>query len=130
MEIKAKYCVESYAKINLKRNERSILAQIRCGILPLHIETGRFVRTAIEDRTCKICNTNSVENEYHFLFHCDFYKHERDTFTQGLLETYKNFNKLSDSSKLKLLFNLEPRKLGKYASKLWALRQQHTYIMT
>ena len=88
------------------------------------------MQTAIENRKCRICNTNSVENEYHFLFHCDFYKHERDTFIRGLLETYKNFNRLSDSCKLKLLFNLEPRKLGKFASKLWTLRQQHIYMMT
>ena len=130
MEIKNKYCVESYVKLNLKRNERSVLAQIRCGILPRHIETGRFVRTEIENRVCKICNTNSVENEYHFLFHCDFYRHERDAFTKGLLDNYKNFNRLSDACKLKLLFNLEPQKLGKYASKLWTLRQQQIYVVT
>ncbi len=36
----------------IRRKERSILAQIRFGILPLHIKTGRFRGTALEERTC------------------------------------------------------------------------------
>jgi len=34
---------EHYIKLNLKKHERSMLAQFRCGILPLRIETGRDV---------------------------------------------------------------------------------------
>ena len=34
---------EKYIQINLAKNERSVLAQLRCGILPLRVETGRYV---------------------------------------------------------------------------------------
>ena len=34
---------EKYLQINLAKNERSVLAQLRCGILPLRVETGRYV---------------------------------------------------------------------------------------
>ena len=46
----------------------------RCGILPLHIETGRFARPKlpVEQRTCFHC-TDSVEDELHFLIDCPFY---------------------------------------------------------
>ena len=40
---KTTYCSEKYVSLNLKRNERSLLAQFRCGILPLRIETGRYI---------------------------------------------------------------------------------------
>ncbi len=33
---------EKYLKMNLSRTERSYLAQLRCGVLPIRIETGRF----------------------------------------------------------------------------------------
>ncbi len=45
---------------------RLLLAQFRLGILPLHIETGRFRNNQPEERICPIYNT-SVEDEYHFV---------------------------------------------------------------
>jgi hypothetical protein len=38
------------------------------GILPLAIETGRFTSqiTPIENRICKFCNQNQIEDEKHF----------------------------------------------------------------
>ncbi len=36
------YCKESYVNYCMHREERSLLAQIRFGMLPLYIETGRF----------------------------------------------------------------------------------------
>ena len=34
---------EKYLQINLAKNERSVLAQLRCRILPLRVETARYV---------------------------------------------------------------------------------------
>ncbi len=34
---------EHYLQLNLKKSERSLFAQFRCGILPLRVETGRYV---------------------------------------------------------------------------------------
>ena len=48
------YTVEKYVLFNLNRSERSILAQFRCGILPLRIETGRYVGEKPEERLCKV----------------------------------------------------------------------------
>ena len=46
------------------------------GRFPLHtIELGRFHRppTPLQDRICKMCDTNVVENEIHFLGECALY---------------------------------------------------------
>ena len=40
--IKSTYGCEKYLQVSLTRSQRSLLAQYRCGILPLKIETGRF----------------------------------------------------------------------------------------
>ena len=39
---KSEYCTENYLKLYLSRSHRSLLAQLRTGILPLRIETGRY----------------------------------------------------------------------------------------
>ena len=58
---------EAYLCSNISKIERSHLAQFRFGILPLKIETGRFIGQALPERTCNLCQLNAIENEIHFL---------------------------------------------------------------
>ncbi len=62
----------------MTRKHRSYLAQYRCGILLLSIETGRWGSIPLEDRICKMCDSLVVEDEYHFIFHCSLYNNIRD----------------------------------------------------
>jgi hypothetical protein len=62
---------ERYVSSNISRSERSFLAQLRFGILPIHLETGRFNRKPLEERLCYICNNNEIEDEEHFLLKCE-----------------------------------------------------------
>ncbi len=57
---------ESYIKYCMPRR-RSLLAQLRLGILSLHLETGRFRNKNVEERTCLICDSQDVEIEEHFI---------------------------------------------------------------
>ena len=58
------------AKSNLSRYQRSLVTQLKLGILPLKIETCRYQGIPEHLRCCKLCNLGLVENEFHFLFHC------------------------------------------------------------
>ena len=69
VQFKQHYFTENYINLNLNREQRSILAQVRCGTLPLKIETGRFVGTPKENRLCDICNNGQVEDEFHIEFY-------------------------------------------------------------
>ncbi len=40
----------------------SYLAQYRCGILPLEIETGKWQNKPVEERIYKVCESGEVEN--------------------------------------------------------------------
>ena len=60
------FTVDNYVKMNLSSSYRSVLAQIRLGILPLPVETWRLNNTKLEDRLCNICNLGKVEDECHF----------------------------------------------------------------
>ena len=59
--------VEPYVKYVTDRQGRSLFAQLRCGILPLRIETGRFARIPVEERLCELCGESTVEDEFHFV---------------------------------------------------------------
>ncbi len=54
-------------------------AQIRIGILPLHIETGRVRNVKVEERVCQVCKNGDLENEFHFICICNTYTTLRNT---------------------------------------------------
>ena len=58
------------ANPTLSRYQRSILTQLKIGILPLRIETDRYQGIAPEERLCRLCALNQTEDEIHFLFTC------------------------------------------------------------
>ena len=65
---KSEFKLEDYIHKDLSLSKQSILAQLRCGILPLRIETDRYEGKAEAEKLCKFCGNNSVESEAHFLF--------------------------------------------------------------
>jgi len=69
----------------------------RSGALPLAIETGRYSRQPIpvNERTCKLCSTGDIENEFHFLMLCPLYCDLRyDLF--AVVSTKINYFKTTD----------------------------------
>ena len=55
-------CVEPYVLKIKNRQQRSILAKFRAGVLPLQNEIGRWHNTPLESRLCKLCK-QEIENE-------------------------------------------------------------------
>ena len=81
---------ETYIIKCMSRRRRSLISQFRTGILPLEIETGRYLpifdevnkkRTA-NGRLCKLCWLNAIENEYHFLCVCPVYSRRKLLFEE------------------------------------------------
>ena len=123
---KQRYMTEEYVKINLKRNERSVLAQFRLGILPIRIETGRFIGERIEDRLCRMCDQNQIENETHFLFHCSLYNELRRAILSCLYE--ETIISKTDNENLNLLMNQYPQeKTAKYLVTSLERRKHYLY---
>ena len=85
--------------------QRKFLAKTRLGVLQLRIETGRYERPKLnaEQRICKQCSLDSVENEAHFILECPRHSFQRDQlFSQIDNESFPQF---SGSEKLKFLLN-------------------------
>ncbi len=115
-------------KANLPRNQRSLLAKLLCGILPLEVETGRFVGKDKKDRFCTVCRENKIEDEYHFLYKCPKLKPVRKAFYAEHIENPKEFKKLPDSVKTKTLLHSEMLKnTGVFIEKLFMARRDNLF---
>ena len=77
------------------------LTTLRTGTNILRIETGRWKQENKDERKCKFCSSDEIEDEEHFLMKCHAYHDLRDCFfekicnmTQGKVIPYyqqKNF---------------------------------------
>ena len=81
--------------VKSSRSQRSLLAQLRIGILPLQIEVGRYYRKQLNERLCLICSDDVIEDECHFLCYCSGYKTEREKFLLDIKFNLSNLKLLS-----------------------------------
>lgn len=128
IQIKHNFGPESYVTVNLTRSQRSLIAQLRTGILPLNLEVGRFKNLQEDDRLCEVRDLGEVEYESHFLLYCPFYDDLRtqifsDLFVQNL-EMFWG----SDDDKMEWLFNFNVYKLANFVSKAWKKRQDRIFV--
>ena len=96
---------EAYVKCFLNRKKRSLFAQLRFGILPLRIETGRFSNTPINERICQFCNYNEIEDEFHFLCKCTLYDGLRKNMIEQVCKENTGFIDYTDHDKFIFLMN-------------------------
>ena len=85
--------------------ERRAMSKLRLGILPLRLETARYLRPILpeNERVC-YCNSGKIENEYYVLFECKMYNDLRRAWLNKL-SIPENFDILPKNEKLKLVLN-------------------------
>ena len=67
-----------FVKYHMHKRHRSLFAQFRVGILPLYIETGRYDNTPLATRISKLCDSDALEDVFHFLMQCSRYTEFRE----------------------------------------------------
>ncbi len=125
--IKEEFGVEKYLQINIDKFEKSLLSQVRYGILPLRVETGRFTNEPREKRICTLCNVDTVETVEHFLFECSCYDVHRVPFVLKAQDKIDNWENLTQMECLSKLFITMPRALGKYVKEIFLYRRNIIY---
>ena len=76
--IKKEYKIEDYLILINNRDERKMLAKLRCSNHCLLTETGRHNNTDVSDRKCTFCD--KIEDEIHFTVECQLYRTTRSKF--------------------------------------------------
>lgn len=127
VKFKSDFKTESYVSNLYRRYQRSLVAKLRCGILQLHIESGRFNQTPLEERTCEICQSNSVEDEIHFVCVCPVYSDLRVKLYTSMLEQFPNLQNLSNMDKFVCIVNNGGLPLADFIHNAWALRTDVLY---
>ncbi len=125
--IKPTHGVEPFVKLNISRYERSLLAQLRYGILQIQLETGRYNNEPRDSRFCRICNGGEVEDQYHFVFHCPVYNNKREIFTNVMQNRVPEWNTMSDNDKFILLFKDHSRLFARFVKDLFSYRKELLY---
>jgi len=86
--LKNSFGVEDYVnKVQLSRSQRSVIARLRNGSFPINIEIGRYRGIPLDDRICYKCNSNSIENEEHFMCVCPAYEEQRTGLIRDIRES-------------------------------------------
>ena len=127
-QFKTTFQAEKFVQINLSSFERSVIAQIRYGILKLHVETGRFNNTKLEDRLCRICHQNEIEDELHFLFDCTAYVAPRNVWIENIYKDCPHFHYFELKDQLKYIFEIMPRPTSKFIIACLNIRNDVMYI--
>ena len=104
---KFSFDTEPYVQKYLSRNKRSLLAQIRTGVLPLRVETGRFQGLPLLERQCEYCQNGSVEDEHHFIFLCSAWDDIRHPFINKCKEVNPEFDSLDEVEQFRFVMNEE-----------------------
>ncbi len=111
----------------MSRQQRSFIAQLRLRILPIHIETGRFRGTQLDDRICQLCDTQEVEDEIHFVCKCNLYNGLRKTIYRTVEHKHTDFY-MYNKDKFIFLLQKEWKILGKYLVEAWSEHTHTNYI--
>jgi hypothetical protein len=125
---KTEFEQKHYIKLNLEKNEWSYLAQFRCGILPIRIETGRYIGERPEDRLCRFCGDQEIENESHFLLDYTFYREIR-TFIFGDLLTSNSFVNMDRQGKERYMMTHCTSKMAKYIVHAFQKRRRAIFTL-
>ena len=85
---KARMAAQKYVHVqgNVPYGDKIILTKLRSGSLPLHVEVDCCCKPKVdlENRMCKLCDMNIVEDEIHFLTECPLYAHLQYKMLQSL----------------------------------------------
>ena len=106
---KSDYEAENYLNCVMPHKHRSAFAKFRCGVAPIRLETGRYERLPVEQRTCFHCE-GLIENEEHILLNCPLYHDLRANMFLLLVEEFPDIERSTDRDKLVSILNCKLNK--------------------
>lgn len=130
-QVKCLFKQEPYLTFVKNDIEKQALTRFRVSCHKLHIETGRYSipKLPVDKRICRVCNQNSVEDEFHFLTECPFYDSLRTVLYNYCIKNCKSFLSLDNVNKFIWLLSNENSTVCAYLATFvhqgFTLRDQH-----
>ena len=121
---KTEFAPEPYVTTFLPKFKKSLVAQLRNGILPLNIEIGRYYRINLDERLCTLCKLNNVEDEIHILCTCTAYSHIRSKYFPVFKQNIKNFVNFDIFDKfINILTFYDSKTIANFVQEIWNCRK-------
>ena len=111
----------SYVDNLIEIKQRAVISKIRTSSHSPMIEKGRHASIPASERLCKVCNSRKIEDEEHFLLHCNNYEPERQLFINKIITSNPGFGKFSPVTKIIFILNNKSPNI---------LRMSSTFIMS
>ena len=77
---------------------------------PLHIEYGRYNKTPRNERYCKMCSLNQIEDEFHALMLCPKYNNIRQKLFSDLNDEFLFNNCNTNDKKFRFILQAPNKK--------------------
>ena len=106
------FCIQYYLCKPIEAKYKRIITCFRLSAHNLNIEIGRRNNIGRRSRLCTMCNVGDVEDEFHFILKCPFYKELREKYIKVFyyrIPSVFKLTKLLSVNNVKELCNL-----GKY----------------
>ncbi len=106
---KQNFSFELYLDNIHERKYRNALCRFRLSSHKLAIEQGRYINIPRDERKCIYCTQNVIENEYHLLLTCPFYRDLRIKYLKPYFcrwPTLQKCNILMSTQSRQTLINL------------------------
>ena len=110
--------------LTVYKRRRRVLAKLRGGTAAIRIETGRWSGIKREERSCRQCKVEEVEDEEHFLLRCEGWREERETLAGFMGDLEREFWIATDDRKVALILDqaCSNGRVGKAVEKMWQRR--------
>ncbi len=118
---------EAYVTSSMPKYQRSVYAKLRCGVLPIKIETGRYDSIDRENRICEFCTLGEVEDEMHFICNCTLYTTLRLKLFNTVMVEYGNFENLNVKDKFVYLMQNKQKLTAKFSWLAYCKRKEILY---
>jgi len=76
---KTEHCLENYIDVSSPHFVQTYTNFRLCNNY-LPVEKGSWLGISRNERMCNLCNTNSIGDEFHYSFQCNFFNNERKQF--------------------------------------------------
>ena len=93
---KQRYYCEPYLKHVTDPFIRKDVTCLRISAHNLKIEAGRYNNIERNKRTCSICNSGEIEDEFHFMMQCSGYKDIRNKYLEPIWMKISNIHDIWD----------------------------------
>ena len=100
---KGSFKKEPYIDLVQSRNQRAWLSRLRCSAHHLEIETGRWAKTPVNERFCKICDSRKIGDEFHLTMECKTFDTKRACFIGRMDSIIPGFKSLTKECQFKTL---------------------------